>query len=55
MTQRSANKASFSLKWDCVIKGENSIHGAVREVCEDGTLLMVFMDGTKIECKNEEE
>ena len=25
------------------------------KVFEDGTLLVVFLDGTKIECKNEEE
>ena len=25
------------------------------KVFEDGTLLMVFLDGTEIECKNEEE
>lgn len=25
------------------------------KVFEDGTLLVVFLDGTEIECKNEEE
>ena len=39
MTQRSVNKSSFPLKWECVggsvLKGENSIHAAVREVYEE--------------------
>ena len=39
MTQRSANKSSFPLKWECVggsvLKGESSIHAAVREVYEE--------------------
>lgn len=39
MTQRSANKSSFPLFWECVggsvLKGENSIQGAVREVKEE--------------------
>ena len=25
------------------------------KVCEDGALVVVFLDGTEIECKNEEE
>lgn len=39
MTQRSAKKATFPLKWECVggsvLKGETSIQSAVREVKEE--------------------
>ena len=38
MTQRSSKKAKCPLKWECVggavLKGESSIHAAIREVKE---------------------
>lgn len=50
MTQRSANKSSFPLKWECVggsvLKGESSIHGAVREVFEEVGIKFAVEDGT---------
>ena len=39
MTQRSARKPTFPLMWECVggsvLKGENSLQGALREVSEE--------------------
>ena len=39
MTQRSKNKKTYPLKWECVggavVKGETSIHAAFREVKEE--------------------
>lgn len=66
ISQRSANRPSFPLMWECaggsVIKGESSIEGAIREVKEevgldlkgeDGRLLFSKIRGTdyKYECK----
>jgi len=49
MTQRSRNKATFPLMWECVggsvIKGENSIQSAVREVKEEVGLELAPEDG----------
>ena len=50
MTQRSAKKSSFPLMWECVggsvIKDENSIQSAVREVKEEVGLDLIPEDGT---------
>lgn len=50
MTQRSANKSAFPMKWECVgggvLKGESSIHGAIREVNEEVGLNFAIEDGT---------
>ena len=59
MARRSANKRTFPLKWECVggsvLKGEDSLHSAVREVKEevgvdlipeDGQLLFTKIRGT---------
>ena len=49
MTQRSANKERFPLKWECVgggvLKGESSIQGAVREVKEEVGITFSETDG----------
>ena len=49
MTQRSANKERFPLKWECVgggvLKGESSIQGAVREVKEEVGIAFSETDG----------
>lgn len=49
MTQRSANKPTFPLMWECVggsvIKGENSIRSAVREVKEEVGVNLLPEDG----------
>ena len=49
MTQRSANKSTFPLKWECVggsaLKGESSIYSAVREVYEEVGLNFTIDDG----------
>ena len=49
MTQRSANKSTFPLMWECVggsvIKGENSIRSAVREVKEEVGVNLLPEDG----------
>ena len=50
MTQRSANKPSFPFKWECVggsvLKGEDSIHAAVREVYEEVGISFGTEEGT---------
>lgn len=66
ISQRSANRPTFPLMWECVggsvIKGESSIEGAIREVKEEvgldlkqehGRLLFSKIRGTdyKYECK----
>ncbi len=66
ISQRSANRPTFPLMWECVggsvVKGESSIEGAIREVKEevgldlkeeDGRLLFSKIRGTdyKYECK----
>lgn len=49
MTQRSANKPTFPMKWECVggsvLKGESSIHGAIREVKEEVGIILSAEDG----------
>ena len=39
ISQRSANRPTFPLMWECVggsvVKGEDSIHGAIREAKEE--------------------
>lgn len=66
ISQRSANRPTFPLMWECVggsvLKGEDSLEGAVREVKEEvglelepnaGKLLFSKVRGTeyKYECK----
>lgn len=65
MTQRSANKKTCPLKWECVggsvLKGEESLHAALREVheevgialdAENGELVLTqirdYVDGTRV-------
>lgn len=49
MTQRSKNKPTFPLMWECVggstLKGEDSIQSAVREVAEEVGLKFAPTDG----------
>lgn len=61
ISQRSANRPTFPLMWECVggsvIKGESSIEGAVREVKEEVGLDLEAKDGrllfSKIRIGNE--
>lgn len=49
ISQRSANRKSFPLKWECVggsvLKGEDSLHVAVREIEEEVGLKVSPEDG----------
>ena len=49
MAQRSVNKPTFPLMWECIggsaLKGESSIHSAVREVKEEVGLDLLPEDG----------
>ena len=50
ISQRSADRSTFPLKWECVggsvLKGENSISGALRETREEVGLSLSPEDGT---------
>lgn len=52
MTQRSPNKRTFPLKWECVggstLKGEDSLSSAVREVREEVGLDLCPAAGTRL-------
>lgn len=49
MTQRSANKPTFPMMWECVggsvLRGENSVQSAIREVTEEVGLSLAPEDG----------
>lgn len=49
ISQRSADRASFPLMWECtggsVLKGEDSLSGAVREVWEELGILLFRQNG----------
>ena len=55
MAQRSANKPTFPLMWECVggsvLKGETSIHSAMREVQEEVGLNLRPEDGRLLSTK----
>ena len=44
-TQRSGNKKTCPLKWECVLKGESSLHAAIREVYEEVGIDLSAEDG----------
>ena len=52
ISQRSADRSTFPLKWECVggsvLKGENSISGALRETREEVGLSLSPEDGTLV-------
>ena len=52
MTQRSANKKTYPLAWECVggsvLKGEESLHAALREVQEEVGIVLSPEDGRKV-------
>ena len=52
MTQRSANKKTYPLAWECVggsvLKGEESLHAALREVHEEVGIVLSPEDGRKV-------
>lgn len=52
ISQRSADRPSFPLMWECVggsvLKGENSLQGAIREVKEEVGLDLKYSDGKLI-------
>ena len=52
ISQHSANRPTFPLMWECVggsvIKGENSLHGAIREIQEEVGLTLSPNDGRMI-------
>ena len=53
-----ANRSSYEYTQEQVDAMFQALEGRVEEVksrFEGGTLLVVFLDGTEIECKNEEE
>ena len=49
MTQRSPNKKTYPLKWECVggavLQGESSIHAAIREVKEEVGITLNPVEG----------
>ena len=52
MTQCSANKKTYPLAWECVggsvLKGEESLHAALREVHEEVGIVLSPEDGRKV-------
>jgi len=55
MTQRSANKKTFPLAWECVggsvLQGEDSLTAALREVAEEVGIQLCPESGGKAEIK----
>ena len=52
MTQRSASKKTYPLAWECVggsvLKGEESLHAALREVHEEVGIVLKPEEGRKV-------
>lgn len=52
LSQRAANRPTFPLMWECVggsvLKGENSVEGAIREVKEEVGITLDPSQGTKL-------
>lgn len=58
ISQRSANRPTFPLLWECVggsvLKGENSLEGALREVKEEVGIDLSGIDGKVVFSKTRE-
>src|SRR5699024_4660704 len=59
LSQRSADRPSFPLMWECVggsvLKGEDSLTGAIREVQEEVGVLLSAKRGTLVKSVVREE